>query len=327
MSQLLRALPVATGPAVLELLPTLAEALGGGGPAWLPVPADDAPETERLMEALAVDEPIEDDVALVMATSGSTGTPKGALLSASALRSSGEATHTYLGGAGSWLLALGADHVAGMQVLLRSVLAGTEPTVLNAGFRPCELADAIAAMPARRRYTSLAPTQLIRALDGVQVRLDDGRVLLGGATVASGYRNQREHPAFAERGWFRTDDAGMLADGVLSVLGRLDDAITTGGLTVLPQVVEAALATHPGVRECAVIGVADEQWGQRVVAVIVPGVPVPTLAELRHHVSTIAGTAAAPKQLHVIDILPLRGPGKIDRRALAQIVGAATLST
>ena len=384
MSQVLRALPVPTGPAVLELLPTLAEALAGGGPAWLPVPADDAPETERLMEALAVDEPIEDDVALVMATSGSTGTPKGAMLSASALRSSGDATHTYLGGAGSWLLALGADHVAGMQVLLRSVLAGTEPTVLNAGFQPCELADAIAAMPAGRRYTSLVPTQLIRALehpeataalteldavllggaatppalharaqqagihvvrtygmsetcggcvydgvplDGVQVRLDDGRVLLGGATVASGYRNQREHPAFAERGWFRTDDAGMLADGVLSVLGRLDDAITTGGLTVLPQVVEAALATHPGVRECAVIGVADEQWGQRVVAVIVPGVPVPTLAELRHHVSTIAGTAAAPKQLHVIDILPLRGPGKIDRRALAQIVGAATLRT
>ncbi len=371
---MLRALPVPTGRPVLELLPTLAVALSGGCPAWLPVPADDPLETARLKRALAVDEPIQEEIALVMATSGSTGTPKGAMLSAAALRASGEATHARLGGAGSWLLALGAHHVAGMQVLLRSVLAGTEPTVLAAGFDPAALAQAIAAMPSGRRYTSLVPTQLVRALehpeaaaalatldavllggaatppalhsraqragirvvrtygmsetcggcvydgvplDGVQVRIDDGRVLLGGATLASGYRNQPDHPAFAEPGWFRTDDAGELADGVLSVLGRLDDAITTGGLTVLPQVVESALATHPGVRECAVLGVPDEQWGQRVVAVVVAAAVPPTLAALRAHVTTIVGSAAAPKELHLRSELPLRGPGKVDRRALA----------
>jgi len=380
LSRLLRALPVPTGRAVLELLPTLAQVLSGDGPAWLPAPVDDAREAARLTEALAVDAPIQDEVALVMATSGSTGNPKGAMLSAAALRASGEATHARLGGAGSWLLALAAHHVAGMQVLLRSVLAGTEPTVLT-GFDPAALVDAIATMPRGRRYTSLVPTQLIRVLehpeacaalaaldavllggaatpfalharaqqagirvvrtygmsetcggcvydgvplDGVRVRIESGRVLLGGATLASGYRNQPEHPAFAEPGCFRTDDAGVLDDGVLTVLGRLDDAITTGGLTVQPQVVESSLATHPGVRECAVIGVPDEQWGQRVVAVIVPGVAVPELAELRRHVGATLGSAAAPKELHVVDELPLRGPGKVDRRALAVLVRGAS---
>ena len=83
-------------------------------------------------------------------------------------------------------------------------------------------------------------------LDGVLVRIDDGRVVLGGATLAKGYRNPAEPDPFAEPGWFRTDDIGAVDDsGVLRVLGRVDDAISTGGLTVLPQLVEAALATHP----------------------------------------------------------------------------------
>ena len=104
-------------------------------------------------------------------------------------------------------------------------------------------------------------------LDGVLVRIDDGRVVLGGATLAKGYRNTVEPDPFAEPGWFRTDDIGAVDDsGVLRVLGRVDDAISTGGLTVLPQLVEAALATHPAVADSAVFGVADERLGQRVVA-------------------------------------------------------------
>ncbi len=376
MSQVLRALPVPDGTAALDLLPDLADALIGAGPAWLPVPARDGRETARLVDALGVDQPIPDGIALVMATSGSTGIPKGAMLPASALGASATATHARLGGPGSWLLALAAHHIAGMQVLVRSVLAGTEPTVLpmHGGFDPAALVPAVAAMPAGRRYTSLVPTQLVRALehpgataalaeldavllggaatpaalhsraqqagitvvrtygmsetcggcvyDGValekvRIRIEDGRVLLGGATLAAGYRNHPGHPAFAEPGWFRTDDAGVMANGVLSVHGRMDDAITTGGLTVLPQVVEAALAAHPGVRESAVLGMPDEQWGQRVVAFVVPGAPAPTLAQLREHVSGTVGSAAAPKELHLVDHLPLRGPGKVDRRALA----------
>ena len=84
-------------------------------------------------------------------------------------------------------------------------------------------------------------------LDGVRMRIDDGRVVLGGATLAKGYRNPIDPDPFFEPGWFRTDDVGSVDDsGVLTVLGRVDDAISTGGLTVLPQLVEAAVASHDG---------------------------------------------------------------------------------
>jgi O-succinylbenzoic acid--CoA ligase len=157
-------------------------------------------------------------------------------------------------------------------------------------------------------------------LDGVLVRIDDGRVVLGGATLAKGYRNTVEPDPFADPDWFRTDDIGAVDDsGVLRVLGRVDDAISTGGLTVLPQLVEATLATHPAVADCAVFGVVDERLGQRVVAAVVVarGRAAPTLAELRAHVSSTLSPTAAPREIHVVDELPRRGIGKVDRRELA----------
>ena len=131
-------------------------------------------------------------------------------------------------------------------------------------------------------------------LDGVEVRIDDGRVVLGGETLAKGYRNPVDPDPFVEPGWFRTDDVGVLEDsGALRVLGRVDDAISTGGLTVLPQLVEAALAAHPAIADCAVFGVPDERLGQRVcAAIIVAGwSTAPTVAELRAHV---AGSLTPP---------------------------------
>ncbi|WP_059383327.1 o-succinylbenzoate--CoA ligase [Rhodococcus rhodochrous] len=373
----LELLPVPAGPAVRSVLPALQRMLDGDGPALLPVPAGDERETLRLTDALSPGDPVADGVGLVVATSGTTGIPKGALLSAQALRASGDATHARLGGTGSWLLALPAHHIAGMQVLLRSLLSGTEPVVVDvsAGFDPAGLPAAVDAMAGPRRYSSMVPTQLIKALDhpdataalarldaillggaatpvpvleraraagitvvrtygmsetcggcvydgvpldGVHVRVDgESRVWLGGATLASGYRNLPDHPAFAEPGWFRTDDAGTLDDGVLRILGRLDEAISTGGLTVVPQVVEAVLVEHPAVREVAVVGLPDTRLGQRVAAVVVP-VPgaTPTLAELRDHVEATLDPTAAPRELQLVDALPLRGPGKVDRRAL-----------
>lgn len=377
MTSLLEPLHVPPGDAALTVLPALQRMLDGAGPALLPLPAGDDREIARLTTALRPGEPIDDGVGLVVATSGTTGTPKGAQLGADALLASGEATYARTGGPGSWLLALPPHHIAGMQVLLRSVLAGAEPVVVDvsAGFDPAALPAAVAAMPGPRRYTSLVPTQLIKALDhpdaraalahldavllggaatpahvldeardagitvvrtygmsetcggcvydgvpldGVRVRVDDdSRILLGGRPLASGYRGMPEHPAFAEPGWFRTDDAGVFDDGVLRVLGRLDEAISTGGLTVVPQVVEAVLAEHPAVREVAVVGLPDGRLGQRVTAVVVPAAGfVPTLRDLREHVEAVLDPTAAPRELQVVDALPLRGPGKVDRRAL-----------
>jgi O-succinylbenzoic acid--CoA ligase len=79
------------------------------------------------------------------------------------------------------------------------------------------------------------------------------------------------------------------------------------------------LATHPAVAESAVFGVADERLGQRVVAAVVvaDGCAAPTLTELRAHVASTLPSSAAPREVHVVDELPRRGIGKIDRRQLA----------
>ena len=307
-------------------MPALERVLDGRDPALVAL----APDDDRALDALRVGEDIDDDVALVVTTSGTTGARKGALLTAAALAASAAATHDRLGGPGSWLLALPPYHIAGVQVLVRSVLAGSVPVELDvsAGFDVAELPGAVRRLGPGRRYTSLVAAQLAKALtdpaaaaalarldavllgggpaprrvldaaaaagivvvrtygmsetaggcvydgvplDGVRLRVAaDGRIVIGGATLAKGYRNPVDPDPFAEPGWFRTDDLGALDDaGVLTVLGRADDAISTGGLTVLPQPVEAALCTHPAVGDCAVFGVADDRLGQRVVAAIV----------------------------------------------------------
>jgi o-succinylbenzoate---CoA ligase len=349
----------------------------------LPVPARDPRDKSLLLTALRAGEAIDDDVALVVSTSGTAGAPKGAMLTAAALTASGSATHARLGGPGRWLLALPAHHIAGMQVLIRSVLAGTTPVALDVsgGFDVSALPRAVSLMSRGRRYASLVAAQLAKALsdppaaaalaeldavlvgggplpaavaakavaagirvvrtygmsetaggcvydgvplDGVRMRVDDTRVVLGGATLAKGYRNPVSPDPFCEPGWFRTDDAGSIAaSGVLTVHGRLDEGISTGGLTVLPQVVEAVIAAHPAVAQCAVFGVPDLRLGQRVVAAVVPASASqpPSLEQLRAHVAASLDRSAAPRSLHLVDELPVRGIGKVDRRALAERFG------
>lgn len=330
---------------------------------------------------MRVGEEIDDDIALVVTTSGTTGTPKGAMLTAAALTASAAATHDRLGGPGRWLLALPPHHIAGVQVLVRSLLAGSVPVELDvsSGFHVAELASAVRDLGSGRRYTALVSAQLVKALtdraataalaeldavligggpaprpmleaaasagitvvrtygmsetaggcvydgiplDGVRLRLEgDGRIVIGGATLAKGYRNPPDPDPFAEPGWFRTDDIGAVDDsGVLTVLGRADEAISTGGLTVLPQPVEAALRSHPAVADCAVFGVTDDRLGQRVVAAVVvaDGYDQPALDTLRAHVTQTLDVTAAPRELHILDTLPMRGIGKVDRQALTR---------
>jgi O-succinylbenzoic acid--CoA ligase len=359
----------------------LEQVLQGRASALLPLPADG--DRQSTLAALRVGEAIDDDIALVVTTSGTTGAPKGALLTAAALTASATATHDRLGGPGRWLLALPPYHIAGVQVLVRSLLAATVPVELDvsSGFDIAELPSAVEQLGSGRRYTAMVATQLAKALtdssaaaaladldavligggpaprpvldaaaaagitvvrtygmsetaggcvydgvplDGVRVRVDvDGRIVIGGPTLASGYRNPPDPDPFAEPGWFRTDDIGAIDDsGVLSVLGRVDEAISTGGLTVLPGPVEAALRTHPAVADCAVFGLDDERLGQRVVAAVVvaDSAAPPSLDTLRAHVMQTLDRTAAPRELHIVDALPMRGIGKVDRQALARRV-------
>ena len=361
------------------VLPAVRACLEGAAPLAV-LPAGPSAVVDAARAALRHDEPVEPGADLVVVTSGSTGRSRAALLSAAALRASSTAALDRMGGPGSWLLALPASAMGGLQVLCRSALAGRMPAVLERGET---LAAGLRRLPpGDRHYTSLVPTQLRRfldtepdalaefdgvlvggsatdpelldrarrvgvavittygmtetaggcvydgrPLDGVRVRIDGAGVLLAGPVLAQGYRLDAVRTAAAFRdGWFVTRDAGSLdGDGRLTVSGRLDDVVITGGVNVAPAAVEAVLREHPDVEDAVVFGRPDDEWGQRVVAAVVPRPrAVPDLTDLRTWVADRLGAPAAPRELHTIAAVPALHTGKPDRRAVAAAVVEGT---
>jgi len=383
--------PSGTGGAA-QWLRALDQALAATGPALLPVPGDAlAPAAVRgmLLESMQPAEPLErSDVALVVPTSGSTGQPKGAMLTAAAIRASASATHSRLGGAGTWVLALPLTHVAGQMVLARSLDSGTDPFALDlsSGFDPTrfgELSRNARSATSGALFTSLVPAQLAlvlergievdaydaillgggaaeasllsaaaeagatvvttygmsetcggcvydgEPLEGVDLALDQtGRIRISGPTVFVGYRRRPDlTEAALTEGGFLTADLGRLDAGRLTVLGRADDVIISGGVNVPAALVATTLSAHPSVRACAVVGVGDPIWGQRVVAVVEPaGTAIPTLAELRAFAEPLLEPAAVPRGLVLVPALPLLGPGKPDRERI-QVLAALAASS
>jgi O-succinylbenzoic acid--CoA ligase len=168
-------------------------------------------------------------------------------------------------------------------------------------------------------------------LDGVEVAIahfddsseagsEDGEVLLRAPMLMRCYRDGTSGLGMGPDGtstWFRTGDAGSLSDdGRLTVSGRIAEVITTGGEKVWPDAVERVLAGHPGVAEVAVWKRVDDEWGERVVAWIVPNEPAPTLEELRELAGATLPPWAAPKELVIVSELPRAPLGKIRRREL-----------
>jgi len=166
-------------------------------------------------------------------------------------------------------------------------------------------------------------------LDGVRVEVaEDERILLSGPVLAHGYRLRPDLTAEAfAGGWFSTGDRGRIHDGELTVLGRIDDVINTGGVKVSAAVVERVLAGCAGVRDSCVVGLADPEWGQIVAAAVVmdTAVNAEDAERLRAAVRDAAGAAAVPKRLEFVAALPLRGPGKVDRDlVITRIFGEAS---
>ncbi len=326
-------------------------------------------------EPLAAPLPIDDDLALVVATSGSTGEPKGVELTHGALAASTAASVRRLGcrDGETWLGCLPTHHVAGLQALLRSWALGTEPEVHDR-FDVTEVAEAEA------EHVSLVPTMLARLLDaevdvgrfatvllggarppadllaraqqaGARVvlsygmsetcggcvydgvPLDDvevstgpeGRIRLRGPMRFAGYRADEAATAAAidEEGWFVSGDVGRWDGERLAVLGRVDDVVITGGENVPLAAVGAALRTHPQVRDAAATARDDEEWGQVVVAAVVPRDPVraPSLEQLRTHVRREHPPAFAPREAVMVEAIPRDGLGKVTRATLDELVG------
>ena len=152
-------------------------------------------------------------------------------------------------------------------------------------------------------------------LDGVEVRAVEGELQLRAPMLLRAYRDGRD-PKDAD-GWLATGDAGEVADGRVTVHGRVGDVIVTGGEKVWPDPVEAVLRRVPGVAEVAVAGAPDEEWGQRVVAFIEVDADPPSLAELRDAVKAELPAYAAPKEVVVVTSLPRTALGKVQRALLA----------
>ena len=157
-------------------------------------------------------------------------------------------------------------------------------------------------------------------LDGVEIDVqhvdgDSGRIRLRGPMRATGYlgSDPDDSARFTPDGWFVTDDLGRFApDGSLEVLGRVDAMINTGGVKVDPTVVETLLRDHPAVIDTAVLAAPDTEWGERVVAIVVPRdqTAPPTLDVLRAHVSATLPPTHAPRELVITERIVRDGLGK-----------------
>lgn len=382
MTHLLELLPV--DPAnPLAIMPALEEALTGQR-TLLPVPANDPARTNLLRNTLNPGAPIDDNIALVVSTSGSTGKPKGAMLTTANLISSADATHQALGGEGQWLLAMPAAYIAGLQVLVRSMVAGVEPAYvdLSRGFNVAEFAARAheLAQTGERTYTALTPMQLAKAtstlkgidalrtfsavlvggaatnprlldsakklrinvvttygssetsggcvyngrpIAGARVKIQDGRIHLGGPMVARGYHRVDSLPLADDLkdGWFRTSDAGELDSGVLTVLGRTDNVISSGGLKLHPEVLEEELLRIDGVTAACVVGKQDARFGQRICAAYTGSAAVPDILDALADAEDTSRIAhwQIPKELKSVAALPQLGPGKVDRAAVLEL--------
>jgi o-succinylbenzoate---CoA ligase len=160
-------------------------------------------------------------------------------------------------------------------------------------------------------------------LRGTEIRIadPDGEIQIRGPTLMEGYRADPDATAgaFTLDGWLRTEDLGTLdEDGCLTVHGRSDDVIRTGGEAVFPAEVERVLIRHEKVGGVAVAGRPDAEWGEHVAAWVVPSVTTdpPTLDELREHCRDHLARFKAPRELFVVHELPITATGKVRRAAL-----------
>jgi len=256
-----------------------------------------------------------------------------------------------------WLACLPLAHIGGLSVVLRARHTGT-PLEVHDGFDAAAVEDAarrgatlVSVVPTAlaridaslfralvvggaaphvelppNAVTSYGLTETGSAcvydgwpLDGVEVRIGrDGELEVRGPMLLRAYRDGRD-PKDAE-GWFATADAGRVDErGRVTVHGRVDDVIVTGGEKVWPAAVERVLSEVDGVAEVAVVGRDDAEWGHRVVAVVVPvdrNRP-PALAELREAARAELPPYAAPRAVELVEALPRTALGKVLRRPLA----------
>lgn len=337
-----------------EVMVNLAAALVGTGPALSFGPVNQSH--------------VPSPVALVVLTSGSTGGSKEVGITAKAILASARASNEFLGAKFGqvWSLLLPLTHVAGINVLVRSLELGTTPIDLRDA-RQYPKAD----------FTAIVPTQLFRALNGdtpllehlkncqavlvggaalpesisqsaidagikivttygmtetcggcvyngtpiagVKVETEDRIIKIKGPTIAYSYLNDERswNSSFID-GWFVTNDLGTFVDGKLTVVGRADDIIISGGEKVSLSAVEGALNEKFRENEFAAFSILDSEWGHALHIAIAGEHPIST-HEISSYLEQTLGVVAKPKGFLILSELPMIGVGKVDQRTLAEV--------
>lgn len=310
-------------------------------------------EEARAAAGLRLDRPVHPDVAAVVTTSGTAGEPRTVELTWSGLHAMAAAFPSEA--EDRWLLAVPLHHVAGLAVVARAWASGL-PVVFDGerdrgatlvSLVPTQVRRLLAVGDDLSRFRTVlvgggpVPDDIRalpnvvaaygmtetwggivhdgRPLPGVEIALSGDEIVVRTPTIMRGYRDDPDATAaaFTGNGWFRTGDAGRWApDGRLEVVDRLRDLVITGGVNVSPTEVERVLARHPAVADVCVAGVPDEEWGERVVAYVVPSGRAPTVDELRGFARPHLAAAKLPKEVVVVEAVPRTAGGKPLRRLL-----------
>lgn len=298
---------------------------------------------------------VDDEIGLVMLTSGSSGPPKAAEISWAALRASALITQSTLrtDGAPVWFPCLPANHIGGLAVILRSLLddaslvwgdshdfaaalrsGATHVSVVRTQLARNDLSGFEKVLLGGARPPTALPENVITtwgmtetgsgivydgyALAGVEVASVEEQIIVRSPTLFRSYRTLPRPTVVGPDGaddWFPTGDAGEVRDGKVSVRGRLEYVITSGGEKLWPEDLESLILTLPGVHDAAVFGVDDAEWGERVVALVVTdgadvGEELAALAKER------IGPWANPKEIRYVSEIPRTGNGKVRRDQL-----------